>query len=94
MGHEEAWPFLEPVNTRQFPTYKKVIKTPMDLSTIKKGLTAGQYKSREGFLTDVRLIFDNCETFNEDDSPVGKAGHNLRLFFESLNNFNSCESNN
>jgi hypothetical protein len=22
--HEDAWPFLEPVNTRQFPTYKKV----------------------------------------------------------------------
>jgi hypothetical protein len=25
MGHEDAWPFLEPVNTRQFPTYRKVI---------------------------------------------------------------------
>jgi len=24
MKHEDAWPFLEPVNTRQFPTYKKV----------------------------------------------------------------------
>lgn len=35
---EEAWPFLLPVNTKQFPTYKKIIKTPMDLSTIKKKL--------------------------------------------------------
>lgn len=41
------------------------------------------YKSREDFIADVRLIFDNCEIFNEDDSPVGKAGHSLRKFFES-----------
>jgi hypothetical protein len=83
-SHEDAWPFLEPVNTRQFPTYKKVIKNPMDLLTIRGRLNT--YKSREGFLGDVRLIFDNCETFNEDDSPVGKAGHSLRLFFEAKTN--------
>lgn len=36
--HDDAWPFLLPVNTKQFPTYKKIIKIPMDLSTIKKRL--------------------------------------------------------
>lgn len=41
------------------------------------------YKSRDDFIGDVRLIFDNCEMFNEDDSPVGKAGHSLRKFFEA-----------
>ena len=30
-----------------------------------------------------RLIFDNCEFFNEDDSAIGKAGHKLRAFFET-----------
>jgi len=35
---DEAWPFLLPVNTKQFPTYKKIIKSPMDFSTIKKKL--------------------------------------------------------
>lgn len=40
------------------------------------------YKSREDFCVDVRQIFDNCEMFNEDDSPVGKAGHGMRKFFE------------
>ena len=38
---DEAWPFLLPVNTKQFPTYKKIIKCPMDISTIKKRLTDG-----------------------------------------------------
>ncbi|XP_030764884.1 bromodomain adjacent to zinc finger domain protein 2B-like isoform X3 [Sitophilus oryzae] len=81
--HDDAWPFLLPVNTKQFPTYKKIIKIPMDLSTIKKRLQDLVYKSREEFCSDVRQIFNNCETFNEDDSPVGKAGHCMRQFFES-----------
>lgn len=38
MCHEDAWPFLLPVNTRQFPTYKKIIKKPIDLSSINKRL--------------------------------------------------------
>lgn len=33
-------------------------------------------------------MFNNCETFNEDDSPVGKAGHSLRSFFEAKWNEN------
>nr|XP_022921301.1 bromodomain adjacent to zinc finger domain protein 2B isoform X3 [Onthophagus taurus] len=81
--HDDAWPFLLPVNTKQFPTYKKIIKCPMDLSTIKKRLQDLYYKSRDEFCMDVRQIFNNCETFNEDDSPVGKAGHCMRQFFEA-----------
>ena len=42
-GHDESWPFLAPVNTKQFPTYKKIIKTPMDISTIRKKLNDGMY---------------------------------------------------
>ncbi|XP_034933752.1 bromodomain adjacent to zinc finger domain protein 2B isoform X2 [Chelonus insularis] len=80
---DEAWPFLLPVNTKQFPTYKKIIKTPMDLSTIKKKLQDTIYKSRDEFCADVRQMFINCEVFNEDDSPVGKAGHGMRTFFET-----------
>ncbi|CAB0030639.1 unnamed protein product [Trichogramma brassicae] len=80
---DEAWPFLLPVNTKQFPTYKKIIKVPMDLSTIKKKLQDCVYKTRDDFCTDVRQMFINCEVFNEDDSPVGKAGHGMRTFFET-----------
>ncbi|XP_052754375.1 bromodomain adjacent to zinc finger domain protein 2B isoform X4 [Galleria mellonella] len=80
--HEHAWPFLIPVNTKQFPQYKKVIKCPMDLSTIKRKLQDSSYKSKEDFASDVRLVFSNCEVFNDDDSPVGRAGHSMRQFFE------------
>lgn len=82
-SHEDAWPFLLPVNTKHFPTYRKIIKKPMDLNTVKTKIAEGQCKGREDFVKDVRQIFDNCEIFNEDDSPVGKAGHNLRAYFET-----------
>ncbi|KAM7017010.1 bromodomain adjacent to zinc finger domain protein 2B isoform 9-T9 [Passerculus sandwichensis] len=80
--HEDAWPFLLPVNLKLVPGYKKVIKKPMDFSTIRDKLTSGQYPNLEAFSLDVRLVFDNCETFNEDDSDIGRAGHNMRKYFE------------
>ncbi|XP_071475244.1 bromodomain adjacent to zinc finger domain protein 2B isoform X7 [Marmota flaviventris] len=80
--HEDAWPFLLPVNLKLVPGYKKVIKKPMDFSTIREKLSNGQYPNLETFAVDVRLVFDNCETFNEDDSDIGRAGHNMRKYFE------------
>lgn len=80
--HEDAWPFLLPVNLKLVPGYKKVIKKPMDFSTIREKLNNGQYTNFETFALDVRLVFDNCETFNEDDSDIGRAGHSMRKYFE------------
>ncbi|XP_060113162.1 bromodomain adjacent to zinc finger domain protein 2B isoform X19 [Heteronotia binoei] len=80
--HEDAWPFLLPVNLKLVPGYRKVIKKPMDFSTIREKLSNGQYPNLEAFAVDVRLVFDNCETFNEDDSDIGRAGHNMRKHFE------------
>jgi histone acetyltransferase len=33
-GHNQAWPFLNPVNRDQVPDYYKVIESPLDLSTM------------------------------------------------------------
>jgi hypothetical protein len=55
----------------------------MDFSIIKKKMRNNQYTKREEFSHDVELILNNCEYFNEDDSPVGQAGHLLRACFES-----------
>ncbi|XP_078537813.1 bromodomain adjacent to zinc finger domain protein 2B isoform X5 [Lissotriton helveticus] len=81
--HQDAWPFLLPVNLKLVPGYKKVIKKPMDFSTIRAKLNSGQYTSFEAFALDIRLVFNNCETFNEDDSEIGRAGHNMRIYFEN-----------
>ncbi|XP_009466987.1 PREDICTED: bromodomain adjacent to zinc finger domain protein 2A, partial [Nipponia nippon] len=82
-SHEDAWPFLEPVNPRLVPGYRKIIKNPMDFATMRTRLLRGGYSTSEEFAADAMLVFDNCQTFNEDDSDVGKAGHAMRKFFES-----------
>ncbi|KAM7380595.1 hypothetical protein PAMP_003878 [Pampus punctatissimus] len=81
-AHQDAWPFLTPVNLRAVPGYRKVIKRPMDFSTIREKLTNNQYINLETFIIDVNQVFDNCEKFNEDDSAIGRAGHNMRRFFD------------
>lgn len=40
-SHDDAWPFKTPVNTKQFPTYKKIIKKPMDLQSMRQKLESG-----------------------------------------------------
>ncbi|XP_043388543.1 LOW QUALITY PROTEIN: bromodomain adjacent to zinc finger domain protein 2A [Chelonia mydas] len=82
-SQEDAWPFLEPVNPRLVPGYRKIIKNPMDFATMRTRLLRGEYVSCEEFAADATRVFDNCQTFNEDDSEVGKAGRAMRSFFES-----------
>lgn len=37
--HKDAKPFLEPVDTKAFPQYKKYIKHPMDLGKVANKLS-------------------------------------------------------
>ncbi|KAM9855664.1 bromodomain adjacent to zinc finger domain protein 2A isoform 1-T1 [Aulostomus maculatus] len=82
-AHADAWPFLEPVNPRLVPGYRRIIKNPMDFLTMRERLLQGGYCSCEDFAADAQLVFNNCELFNEDTSEVGMAGHSMRRFFES-----------
>ncbi|XP_050975844.1 bromodomain adjacent to zinc finger domain protein 2B isoform X2 [Labeo rohita] len=81
-SHQDAGPFLTPVNPKSVPGYRKIIKKPMDFSTIRDKLTNSQYLNLETFIIDVNLVFDNCEKFNEDHSEIGRAGHTMRRFFQ------------
>lgn len=40
--HKDAEPFLEPVDTKAFPQYKKYIKQPMHLGKISEKLANNQ----------------------------------------------------
>lgn len=40
-SHDAAWPFLEPVNPRLVAGYRRVIKNPMDFSTMRERLLRG-----------------------------------------------------
>ncbi|XP_052576035.1 transcription intermediary factor 1-alpha isoform X4 [Peromyscus californicus insignis] len=83
--HEMSLAFQDPVPLT-VPDYYKIIKNPMDLSTIKKRLQEDycMYTKPEDFVADFRLIFQNCAEFNEPDSEVANAGIKLESYFEEL----------
>ena len=47
---------------------------PKKMTKIQEMLCLFRYKAREEFKEDVQLVFSNCKKFNEDESPVGRAG--------------------
>uniref|UniRef100_A0A452RL70 Tripartite motif containing 24 n=1 Tax=Ursus americanus TaxID=9643 RepID=A0A452RL70_URSAM len=83
--HEMSLAFQDPVPLT-VPDYYRIIKNPMDLSTIKKRLQEdySMYTKPEDFVADFRLIFQNCAEFNEPDSEVANAGIKLESYFEEL----------
>ncbi|XP_025054712.1 transcription intermediary factor 1-alpha isoform X1 [Alligator sinensis] len=85
--HEMSLAFQDPVPPT-VPDYYKIIKKPMDLSTIKNRLQVNHsfYSKPEDVVTDFRLIFQNCAEFNEPDSEVADAGMKLEVYFEELLN--------
>lgn len=81
--------FYEPVDwvSLNIPTYPKVVKEPMDLSTIRRKLDAHEYPNAQGFFSDFKLMIRNCFLFNPPGTPVNQAGIDLqRLFDEKWKN--------
>lgn len=84
--NSNASPFLQPVDpiALGIPDYAEKIKHPMDISTIRKKLDSGAYKTPEEFHGDMLLMFNNCYAYNPPDIDVYKMGKNLQSVFEAL----------
>ncbi|XP_026219443.1 transcription intermediary factor 1-alpha isoform X2 [Anabas testudineus] len=79
--------FQQPASPSETKKYKELIKTPMDLSIVKRKLKSKSkegecYASPEGFVADVRLIFFNCAKYYKATSEIGSAGLYLEDYFE------------
>lgn len=64
------------------PTYPKVVKRPMDLSTMRKKLDNRDYPSAQKFYEDFKLMIRNCFLFNPAGTPVNQAGIELQRLFD------------
>lgn len=75
----DAEPFREPVNWKEIglTDYPKVIKNPMDLGTVKEKLKKRGYKTLFQVGEDVRLVWTNCMTYNQDGSDFYKLADSL-----------------
>ena len=84
MGHKDADPFLNPVDWKNMNLldYPKVVKTPMDLGSVKQKLERGDYSSAKEFRHDTTLVWTNCMTYNADGSDYYLIAANLKKVFE------------
>ena len=67
----------------QVPDYRTIIKTPMDLQTIKTKLSSHRYNSTDEFTVDIRQVFFNCSEYNKPRTKEARAGVRLSAYFET-----------
>lgn len=70
--------FLEPVDVDEVKDYLDVIKTPMDLGTMRQKLKTGAYSNLESFESDYELMIRNCLTYNNKDTIFYRAGVRMK----------------
>lgn len=66
----------------EIPSYPKIIKRPMDMSTMRRKLDAHEYRTASSFWDDFKLMIRNCFTFNPAGTPVNQAGQELQRVFD------------
>lgn len=79
-------PFMYPVDpiALKIPQYNKIIKEPMDISSIGDKQQKGYYSTAEEFKADWDLMFANCFKFNPPGHPVHDCGVKLEHEFKEL----------
>lgn len=66
---------MDPIKL-QLPDYFDVIKSPMDLGTVRKRLDGGTYyDTLDKVAADVKLTFDNAMLYNPPGQEIHKVGH-------------------
>jgi ATP-dependent helicase STH1/SNF2 len=69
-GRKRCDLFRELPDKREYPDYYRIIPSPIALSHIRKRINAHQYKTVTNFRDDVRLMFTNARTYNQEGSWV------------------------
>ncbi|KAK0414460.1 hypothetical protein QR680_011440 [Steinernema hermaphroditum] len=80
LRREESWPFAQPVDVKEVPDYREFVKKPMDLRTMMNKLKNNDYESVEEVVADYQLMFNNCRTYNGDDSEITELAKTLETF--------------
>jgi hypothetical protein len=83
-NHPLSAPFLVPVDVNLYPNYLAIVRTPMDLSSIRRKIEKKQYRNNEEVFAQIRLVFENCYSYNQDDSPISIQARKLEDYFNSL----------
>lgn len=58
----------------------------MDFSTIKNKINNFKYDDYTHIIQDIRLVFENCRTYNEPESDIYETGERMSNLFETQAN--------
>ncbi|CAF2461486.1 unnamed protein product [Rotaria sp. Silwood2] len=84
LAHKMSWPFQKPVDVKDVPNYYKIIKDPMDLTTLKTKVLNNKFRTICDFIRDVNKIFNNCRQFNPIDSAFSQCANVVDNCFRQL----------
>ncbi|CAL8317914.1 unnamed protein product [Lota lota] len=81
--HQFAWPFYHPVDVVKLglPDYYTIIKTPMDMGSIKKRLENNYYSSASECMQDFNTMFTNCYIYNKPTDDIVLMAQALEKVF-------------
>lgn len=98
--HPRSWPFQKPVKVSEVTDYYDVIKQPMgillyesltialtyqpDFQTMGEKLKDGKYKTVDLFENDVRLIIENCRSYNPETTVYYKNADKIEEILNDL----------
>ncbi|KAK1165164.1 bromodomain-containing protein 3-like isoform X1 [Acipenser oxyrinchus oxyrinchus] len=82
-SHHFAWPFRHPVDAvkLRLPDYHVIIKTPMDINTIKKRLENNYYWKAVECIEDFNTMFTNCYVYNRPGDDIVLMAQALEKLF-------------
>jgi len=85
--HKYSYIFLQPIDEiiDSCPKYIEICKRPIDLNKIEKKIYDNYFKNIEDFKYDIDLMFDNCKTFNANNtgSWILKGCAGIEEFFNN-----------
>jgi len=84
LQHATTWPFMDRVDPVKdgAPDYDQVITKPMWLNLIKSKFKRNEYSKLNDFVTDMRLLLENCYRYNGPQHPITKKALRLEQCLE------------
>jgi hypothetical protein len=82
-GRERADIFVTLPPKEELPEYYDIIRSPIDLRSIKEKIDEGGYRRWDNFERDMLLVFENARTYNMEGSEVHEDATALEQVFRS-----------
>ncbi|XP_063391826.1 bromodomain-containing protein 8-like [Cydia fagiglandana] len=76
-AHKYASLFLRPITDEEAPGYSVVVKRPMDLTSIKRNIEAGNIRTTAEFQRDILLMLSNALMYNSSEHSVYQMAKEL-----------------